>query len=383
MTSKTDIPSSARIEVFRPGDFTSMEGAKLSYTSADLKALAASYDPETAPVPVVVGHPSTDAPAYAWADRFEYDDAADRLSAVLKDIEPTFAAAVKAGRYKKVSLSMFHPHHPANPTPGSWYPKHIGFLGAAAPAVSGLKNVAFSIDAKEAITFEASFSEPGFERAAGLFRRFRDYLISEIGLEEADKVLPSYEIEWLSEAEVRSSSHHIPSYAAAAFNAAAIISPKKKETDVSDKGTADFAAREADLAAREQSLKDRERGIAHGENVSFAEQMIGEGRLLPASKDKVVAILDALPADQTVSFAAGEAPVATAQAIRDVLAAQPKVVTFGALDLGEGPGTAKTATFASDGKPVDQAGLELDAKARAYIRDHPGTPYLDAVQAVS
>ncbi len=70
-----------RIEVFRPGTFTPMQGGSITYSAADLKAVADVYDRETAPAPVVVGRPSTDAPAYAWAEGFEYDASAERLYA--------------------------------------------------------------------------------------------------------------------------------------------------------------------------------------------------------------------------------------------------------------------------------------------------------------
>lgn len=375
--------TSARIEVFRPGKFTSMEGAELTYSGDDLKAIATAYDSETAPAPVVIGHPSMDAPAFGWVDRFEYDEATERLSAVLKDLEPAFSDAVKAGRYRKVSLQFFHPHHPANPNPGTWYPKHIGFLGAAAPAVTGLKNVAFSIPPDEAITFEgdfASFGDPGFERSASLFRRLREFFIAEHGLEKADQALPGYEIEWLADIElIRDTGPGHPSSFAAPHK-----NPNDpKEAPVPGDTPAEIAARETALAAREQAIRDREMAIAHAQNVSFAEQLVTEGRLLPLSKAKVVAVLDALPTEATVSFAAGEAAISPAEAIRQVLAAQPKVVSFGALDLGAAPGEGSSPSFAADGKAVDPAQLEIHTKALAYQRQHPGTAYMAAVQAVS
>ena len=66
----------ARIEVFRPGRFTPMEGVPLSFSAADLRAVADSYDPETAPAPIVVGHPVTDAPAFGWVQSFDFDASA-------------------------------------------------------------------------------------------------------------------------------------------------------------------------------------------------------------------------------------------------------------------------------------------------------------------
>ena len=130
-----------RIEVFRTGTFKPMAGDAISYGADDLAGIASGYDPDGSPAPIVIGHPATDAPAYGWVSGFEYDETADRLFADIDDLDPAFEEAVKAGRYKKVSMSFHTPDAPNNPAPGQWYPKHIGFLGGAAPAVSGLQPV--------------------------------------------------------------------------------------------------------------------------------------------------------------------------------------------------------------------------------------------------
>ncbi|HBF31658.1 MAG TPA: hypothetical protein DDW73_18845 [Rhizobium sp.] len=383
MTTASSTPTkttTARIEVFRPGTFQPMEGDALTYTAADLKAVADAYDPATAPAPVVVGHPSTDAPAYAWATGFDYDASEGRLYATVGEIDPAFSEAVKAGRYKKVSLSFFRPDHAANPVPGTWYPKHIGFLGGAAPAVSGLKNVQFSAP-DATVTVSADFGERGFEDSASLFRSIRDFLIEKFGMDDADKALPSYRIDWLSEAEI------VPPISQPSFSTHPNALPPEKEPPTVTQANVtqpnpDFAAREADLIAREARIKARERETIEAENASFAEQLVVEGRLLPASKDKVVSILNALPFDTAVSFSAGEAAVPLANALRDLLAAQPKAVSFGALDLPEAGADDASASFAADGKPVDPAAMERHTKALAYQNQHPGTDYLAAVRAV-
>jgi hypothetical protein len=377
MTTASSTPTkttTARIEVFRPGTFQPMEGTALTYTAADLKAVADAYDPATAPAPVVVGHPSTDAPAYAWATGFDYDASEGRLYATVGEIDPAFSEAVKAGRYKKVSLSFFRPDHAANPVPGTWYPKHIGFLGGAAPAVSGLRNVQFA-SADATVTVSADFGERGFEDSASLFRSIRDFLIEKFGMDDADKALPSYRIDWLSEAEIT------PPISQPSFSTNPNVLPTTKEPVVTQPNP-DFAAREADLIAREARLKARERETTEAENAAFAEQLVVDGRLLPASKDKVVSILNALPVDTAVSFSAGEAAVPLANALRDLLAAQPKAVSFGALDLPEAGADDASASFATDGKPVDPAAMERHTKALAYQNQHPGTDYLAAVRAV-
>lgn len=144
-----------------------------------------------------------------------------------------------------------------------------------------------------------------------------------------------------------------------------------------------FAAREADISAREERIKKREQEAVHADNVSFAENLVKDGKLLAASKDKVVSLLDALPAETAVSFAEGEAAIPVSKALRDILAAQPKVVSFGSLELPQEPGVGGSASFAADGKAVDPSDMQLHAKAIAYQKANPGTAYLDAVSAVS
>lgn len=367
-------PLTARIEVFRPGTFTPMNGAPITYSAGDLRAIADAYDPETAPAPIVVGHPDTDAPAYGWIRAFHYDDQGERLMADLDEIEPQFADLVKGGRFKKVSMAFFSPAQPHNPVPGTWYPKHVGFLGAAAPAVSGLRNAKFAAPADA--VFTAAFGERGFEETASILRTLRDYLIEKFGMEDADKALPPYRLEWLGEIDIETKSVE-PSFAAPPTTLKPQKEPAVPPTDPA------FAAREADLATREAAIAAREEKATHDEATAFAEGLVTDGKLLPASKDQVVAVLAALPKGATVAFAEGGQKVDLAKAVRDILSAQPKVVQFGETDLGDDPSGSASAQFAADGKSVDATGLATHEKALAYQRAHPGTEYLAAVRAVS
>ncbi|KKL93417.1 hypothetical protein LCGC14_1874870, partial [marine sediment metagenome] len=123
------------------GTFTSMNGTSHTYSLEDVEGIARNYHAD-APAPIVIGHPSTDAPAYGWVDRLYVEKGI--LKAILKDVVTEFSDSVKNGRYRKISASLFPPHNHANPTPGKWYLKHVGFLGATAPAISGLAPVALA-----------------------------------------------------------------------------------------------------------------------------------------------------------------------------------------------------------------------------------------------
>lgn len=373
--SKTAAHSNAkgrRVEVLRAGTFTPMEGAAVTFTAADLAALAATYDAETAPAPVVVGHPKTDDPAFGWARSFAFDETTGRLSAEIGEIAPEFETAVAEGRYKKISLSLFGPAAPGNPKPGHWYPKHIGFLGAAAPAVPGLKPVQFTA-ADGAVTFEFADGS-AFKDTASLFRRIRDFFIAEFGLERADQVLPDWTISWINDAADRNPPRAVDE---PGYFAAPAASPKK-ETAMAD---------ETALADRERDIEARERALQHTENVAFADRMVKELRIIPANKDNLIAALDGLAGlrSQTVSFAATDgtkADTSLLEAVKGLVSANPPVVSLGAMDLGDEPSTAAMNFSLPHGATADPASAALHAKAIAWQATHPGTDYMAAVAAV-
>lgn len=144
----------------------------------------------------------------------------------------------------------------------------------------------------------------------------------------------------------------------------------------------------ASLAERERKLVERERAAAHSDNLAFAEALITEGRLLPVLKDKVVGVLDTLAAGEaptTVSFAEdGKTKTAAAlDIVKEVLKAQPAVVSFGAIDLGDPPSAGAIDFALPDGMSADPGSAALHAKAVAFQARHPGTDYMAAVAAVN
>ena len=198
--SKTTVDGgeTRRIEVFRPGTFRALNGHVVTYTPEDVAALAASYDPSAAPAPVVVGHPKTDSPAFGWVKRLHFDAAAERLFADIGDIAPEFERAVREGRYKKISISIFPPQAAANPRPGKPYLKHVGFLGGAAPAVPGLKPVTLAGD-DDAVTIE--LADPDVGLVADALRKLREWIIDKFGSTEAEKALPGHFIDWIDNSQ--------------------------------------------------------------------------------------------------------------------------------------------------------------------------------------
>lgn len=194
------------IHIFRAGRHIAMSGRAIEFAEADVAAIAAAYDPAVHEAPIVVGHPATDDPAYGWigALRAEGGD----LVADPRQVEPQFAEMVRDGRFRKISASFYPPEAVSNPVPGKWYLKHVGFLGAQAPSVKGLRAAEFADD-QDAVTVELAFSEAeiaglasaGFGGLRRVISGLRDWLLSSQGQEVADRVVPASEMEALRTAE--------------------------------------------------------------------------------------------------------------------------------------------------------------------------------------
>lgn len=123
------------IDIFRGGKQTDNKGRQHNGDELIEKALS-SFDTNQDGVPVCVGHPRTDSPAFGWVEslRKTIHDGAAVLQAKFKKVAPEFEGWLKSGKYKNRSAA-FYPDGKL---------RHIGFLGATPPAVKGLRPVQFS-----------------------------------------------------------------------------------------------------------------------------------------------------------------------------------------------------------------------------------------------
>lgn len=325
------------IEIFRAGTRTDDAGNTHTITEADLAAAVAAYDPALHEAPHVVGHPRHNLPAYGWVERLAVQDGVLQIAAS-KQVEPQFAEMVDAGRFKKRSVSFYHPKEAANPKPGTWYVRHVAWLGAQPPAVKGLKDVAFSEDDADSAV---CFSEP----------------VSHVTPQEPDDMSKELE-EQLAKAKKDLEAANAAAAAATATAAAAT-----KKADEATAQAASFA---------EKARADRKAGF-----VSFAEAQVKAGTLLPKDKDMAVATLDALADTQPVEFAEGDTTrkVSPAQWLQDLITNAKPVVDFGEFAGGrlpQGTGGAKGKTDA-----------EIDQAAKAWMATNKGVSYAEALTAVT
>lgn len=370
-------------EIFRSGTHIATDGTKVTVTGADLAAIAAAYDPAIGEAPLVVGHPKLNAPAYGWTKQLTARDGI--LFAAAGEVDPAFREMVETGRFKKRSASFFQPDSPGNPKPGQLYLRHIGFLGAAAPGVTGLRDIQFAADTAGVVEFAANQPWWVLREIASLFRRIRDSIVADKGVEAADAVIPSYQIESINEAAQIAQIAADPS-----FSAPEPVMPEPTQTQ-----TVDFAARETALSSREQQLAERETRIRQAERAStrklvveFAAALVASGQLLPKDQPAVVELLDALEGaekPQVLNFAAPDGTAVqqpAAQTLRAFLSALPVRTHMGEVSADPGAGVAAVDFAAPANVAVDPIRLELHNKAVAYQRQHPGIAYIDAVRSV-
>lgn len=315
------------IKIFKVGKHTSMQGVTKEYTKDMLADCVAAYNPQTHEAPLVIGHPKTEDPAMGWVDHLELSDDG-YLLAYPKQIDPDFAESVNAGKHNKVSASFYLPDSSANPVPNTLYLRHVGFLGAEPPAVKGLGTVQFSENEEGVV----DFADWGHSLAADLFRKIREWLIDEKGLEDADKIVPNWLVESLHEYADRNPTEVASSFAEFAEEIGLVLPQKDNSTPTVDHAEVTKTAREIEL---EQELANAKatlaaQKVAEQQSMAsdFAESLVEAGQLPPKVKDKAISLLVAAEQnDQVVSFSEGE--VSFAEGFKDFLAELPKIIEFG------------------------------------------------------
>lgn len=104
-------------------------GATPVITAKVLRQIAATYNEqrETAPVPLVLGIPKIDDPAYGWVARLEAQG--DTLTADFGSVWPEVAKALKSGQRGTIDVDFFPPGAPGNPVSAQWSLRRVTVFG--------------------------------------------------------------------------------------------------------------------------------------------------------------------------------------------------------------------------------------------------------------
>lgn len=328
-------PATKPLHIFKPGRWTTVAGETIEFGEADLAATAAAYDPKIHKAPIVKGHPALDAPAQGWADRLVVQ--ARGLYALPSKVDPAFAEEARTGRWGTVSAKFYRPDATNNPVPGVWYLRHIGVLGAHPPGVKGLDDPEFGDADDGCVCFAegVAFGEWDAMTTANLLRNLREWVLGKFGQEDADKVLPNYDVRALGE-RCRDGQRNPPGARPTRGvrpRRSLPTDPPPKESAVTEEEAArlrtENEAQARQIAALQAADKERKQAAVLAENAAFAESMAGEARIPTALKGQVAAIGAQLQAAPDVAFGEGADKKPLHQVFRDLLQALPKQVDFG------------------------------------------------------
>ena len=411
---KSDELKEPWVEAFKVGKVTDMAGKEHDFSEADLEdlnegiheQLKAGYQP-----PLVKGHPKVDDPRVGSIVDSKVED--NVLKVKLDDVSNDFAEEVKKGGFKYLSASIY-----SNLKKGL---RHLGALGAHAPAMKGMAPLCFGegcfaevdkgVTEQDVCMFAESFAwdrlvpASVFERlvyrfsALGrMFRSQREQLIEKEGIEAADKVFPEYVVKDVEDAEsILKDAKDFPKQtqpvqATAAKDAQSSFGDHDETTDSTPlengeqnpqpttpphdeptasipEGNSSEAARlseeNAALKAENDALKaDKLAAERLRAGAAFSETLdkaIADGRCNQVLKDnlmKVFGVCQEVPVDGEGCFGEGDDRVNIADVLAKTVAALPKIVEF-----GEAPGMRDTPQLVP-GEALAKYKAEQESKGR-------------------
>lgn len=361
------------IEILPKGTHTSSNGFKLPVSDRDLDDLVNSYNPASFQAPLIISHDTKGLPdaalihsEFAFGVPKALKRVGDRVKAVFDKVAPEFEQWVKDRKLLSVSPSFYLPSSPSNPTPGKLALRHIAALGRSAPAIKGMQTLqhAFNFNDSEegtvSFNFDATRNTVEFggdlddRLVAQTFQSLRDWLISEHGLEVADRVIPSYTVGMLLESAAAQNEPDLPTYQAMTTE------------------------QEIDFSERERQLAEREALLLKKELVSFCECEL-KGKLTPAiaSQDELLNFMAFLNTQTELDFSE-EKTESPLEWFKGLLTRLPVQVEFSEVAQGamsSAPSQqARTADFNAEE-------VEADRQIRAYMSQNK-VEYAEAMTAL-
>lgn len=306
------------IHIFKSGKHIAMGGGSFDFSESDLAATVKAYDPALHEAPLVIGHPKHDAPAAGWVKSLTATSTG--LIAEPQQVDVQFAEQVASGSYKKISASFYHPDAANNPVPGVYYLRHVGFLGAQPPSVKGLRPIELA-EGEEGVV---EFGDFGDSISTGIFRRLREWLISQFGQAAADQVVPNWDVDSLHAESLRDDER-------TAFSEPAPKPTPEATTVTEDEKnaiTTENAQLKARLAKREKADLDAAQTALHAKNLEYAEQLVAAG-MKPVHVPAIVAALDyAESGEKPLEFGEDDEREPLGEGLKKVFSALTGAVSF-------------------------------------------------------
>jgi len=383
------------VEILSVGTWTTMAGQQVTFTQADLEELASNFHAlaDRVKPPLKLGHEADDKqelltgqPALGWMENVRH--ISGKLRADFMRVPKKFHALVEAGAYRRISAEIAR--NWTDSVTGKTYGaviKAAGVLGAAAPAISNLRDLmnlyGRTADGELVATQVYALADP---IAQGGLDMLNDTQVA--------KLLADVESLKTAAATNQQFSEGIRKALGIDDNAdpvAAIASLKKKAVD-----SADILAQAADEKFA-------------GEVDEIITKAKKDGKLLPAGESAVRLMVKgwAREADENegvLSFSVTDAKSkkeknisgSVTECLTAYFSAQPQVLRigteFGPGQVSRDPAEVKrmiprdVASFVTEGHKqvaIDTSSLKRHAAVEAHMRENPGTNYFTAFHKVT
>ncbi len=318
------------VPIFKTGRHTSRGGATRSYNESDLDRFASTYNGQASSerhdAPAVIGHPKLDAPAFGLFSKLKRNGSI--LYGSLRDASPEFIDTVKAGHYRKVSAKF----------DSNGLLKHVGWLGAQAPAVKGLPEFSFSEEDLDGDCYDIdlTFSEPD---------------------DDLDEMSNKNEPKTAASATATTPKESAPNHKAPKETTTATPATVETPETVTATEFAEFQKKQEaenkrltdELAAERQKTRELE----------FSEYLGGDdlkGRVTPAMKPGLTRIMHSLAdSSDEYEFSEGDKEIKQSplDALKAVIEKLPVSVEFGEMAT-EGPATGASEFSEAEEKELDE-----------------------------
>ena len=382
------------IAIFKGGRQTDGNGKEHDGTTMIDKAVE-QFDPKFHEPPVVIGHPKNNAPAFGWVESLKKEG--DFLMARFKDVQPEFAEMVKKHLFKKRSAAFYQDGRL----------RHVGFLGAAAPAVKGLPDFTFSEDEETVFEF-SDYRDDKFFRVGRILRNLREFLLSKYDEETANSTIDNWDIDFLMKPEDLEKAFQEPGFekpskpldqeddmTVKTFSEEELKKAKeegkeealkeaekksKAEFSEKDKGT-DDRIKDLEKKLDDQKVERKRDGIRQ-----FTENLKREGKLLPAyEKLGLSEFMESLDDETAIEFTEGDKKTSTTQLkqFKEFLAILPKTVNFSEISKEENQsaGSRAKSDHLQDKSAFNQESMEQHTKATEFAEKNKCT-YEEALDRI-
>ncbi|PIV54894.1 hypothetical protein COS16_08940 [Candidatus Desantisbacteria bacterium CG02_land_8_20_14_3_00_49_13] len=309
------------VAALRTGTFKDSNGKEHTFDVGRLDAIAAAYNPQFHEAPEVIGHPKTDDPAWGWIKSVKREG--DILFYEPGDRVPEFQKMIDLRMFKNRSIKL---------GADGITVKHVGWLGAEAPAVKGLPMTFKAEDEGATIEFSEAYT---INTVGNIFQRFREWLIAKFDQDTADSIVNNWEIDELKNLKP---DEVVSTAETGNFNEGGEdmgeIDELKKKLKERDDQISEFSEgdkiKTMELARLKKELSDKESAQRKQGFAAFCESKEMEGKIPPAVKPVVIEFMEILSGAQEFEFSEGDGKVKAqpVERFKELLKGLKKTIEF-------------------------------------------------------